>query len=149
MRLLVPALALVAVAAVGAVLWSAPWLVGIGAATTDDLETVSNRLTAKLPVMIDAETRLESAEAGAGLEQVFRFRLVNKDARELEASGVAARLQERARQGICGRSSTAPLVTRGVRVTYVYEDRAGHEAIRFSVRPVDCLWTRIQRVAGA
>ena len=87
MRLLVPALALVAVAAVGAVLWSAPWLVGIGAATTDDLKTVSNRLTAKLPVMIDAETRLESAEAGAGLEQVFRFRLVNKDARELEASG--------------------------------------------------------------
>ncbi len=148
-RLLLAAGTTVVVAVAGAVLWSAPWLVGIGAATAEDLRTVSNRLAAKLPVAIDAETRLEGVEPGAGLEQVLRFRLVKQDLGEIAASGAAARLHERARDGICGQASAAPLVRRGVRVTYVYTDRAGREAIRFSVRPEECLWARVRHLAGA
>jgi len=146
-----PALAaavLVTGAAAGA-LWSAPWLVGIGAATADDLRTVSNRLSAKLPLMIDPETRFEHAEAAAGLEQVFRFRLVNKDIADLDAPATTARLRERARNGICGEATLAPLVQRGVKVTYVYQDRSGNEAIRFSVAPFECVWGRLQRAVGA
>ena len=138
----------VAVLAVGALLWSAPWLIGIGQASSEDLRTVSYRLTAKLPQMIDPETRLEQIEPGAGLEQVFRFRLVGKDAKDVDAASAIERLRERARAGICGQATLAPLVARGVRVTYVYVDRAGAEALRFSVDPIDCLWTRMRRAVG-
>ena len=138
----------VAVLAVGGLLWSAPWLIGIGRASSEDLRTVSYRLTAKLPQMIDPETRLEQIEPGAGLEQVFRFRLVGKDAKDIDAASTIERLRERARAGICGQATLAPLVARGVRVTYVYLDRAGTEALRFSVDPIDCLWTRMRRAVG-
>jgi len=141
--------AVIAAAAVGGLLWNAPWLVGVGKASAEDLRTVSHRLAAKLPVMIDAETRLENAEPGPGLEQVFRFTLVRKDAKDLDAATETARLRGRARGGICGDATLAPLVARGVKVTYVYQDRSGNEAIRFSVEPLDCLWARLQRVVGA
>lgn len=85
--------------------------------------------------MIDPETRLEQIEPGAGLEQVFRFRLVGKDAQDVDAASASERLRERARAGICGQATLAPLVARGVRVTYVYLDRAGAEALRFFGRP--------------
>ena len=83
----------VAVLAVGGLLWSAPWLIGIGRASSEDLRTVSYRLTAKLPLMIDPETRLEQIEPGAGLEQVFRFRLVGKDAQDVDAASASERLR--------------------------------------------------------
>lgn len=136
-------------AVIGGLLWNAPWLVGVGAATPEDLQAVSNRLTAKLPVMIDAETRLERVEAGAGLEQVLRFTLVNKDAADLDAAATTARLRERARLGVCGDASLHPLVQRGVRVTYVYRDRSGRDAIRFSVDPLECLWAKLRRAVRA
>lgn len=148
-RLLVSIVVLIGAAAIAGLLWSAPWLIGIGRATPEDLRAVSYRLAAKLPVMIDAETRLEQTEPGTGLEQVFRFRLVRRDAKDLDAASATARLRERARNGICGEASLAPLVARGVRVTYVYLDRSGNEAIRFSVDPLDCLWVRIRHAAGA
>lgn len=140
---------LFASAALAGTLWSAPWLLGVGTATAEDLRTVSNRLAGKLPVMVDAETRLEGAEAGTGLEQVFRFRLVNKDIADFDAAATRARLGDRARRGICTDATMAPLIQRGVKVTYLYQDRAGNEALRFSVQPLDCLWSRVQRAVGA
>ncbi|HQY27322.1 MAG TPA: hypothetical protein PK787_00925, partial [Burkholderiaceae bacterium] len=77
-RVVVAGTVVLAAVAVGGLLWNAPWLLGIGKASAEDLRTVSHRLAAKLPLMIDAETRLEKAEPGAGLEQVFRFTLVRK-----------------------------------------------------------------------
>lgn len=141
--------AVVAVLAVGGLLWNAPWLIGIGLASTDDLRTVAYRLSAKLPVMIDPETRLEQIEPGSGLEQVFRFTLISKDAKDVDAASTIERLRARARGGICSEATLAPLVARGVRVTYVYRDRSGVEALRFSVDPIDCLWIRMRRAVGA
>ena len=148
-RVVVAGTVVLAAVAVGGLLWNAPWLLGIGKASAEDLRTVSHRLAAKLPLMIDAETRLEKAEPGAGLEQVFRFTLVRKDAKDLDVPTESARLRGRARGGICRDATLAPLVARGVKVTYVYQDRTGNEAIRFSVEPLDCLLSRLQRVAGA
>ncbi len=142
-RVVVAGTVVLAAVAVGGLLWNAPWLLGIGKASAEDLRTVSHRLAAKLPLMIDAETRLEKAEPGAGLEQVFRFTLVRKDAKDLDVPTESARLRGRARGGICGDTTLAPLVARGVKVTYVYQDRSGNEAIRFSVEPMDCLLARL------
>jgi hypothetical protein len=92
--------------------------------------------------MIDAQTRLDQAEVGAGLVFTYRYTLVNQHSAGLPPENVA-RFQRQVRQqlhvSVCEKHAMDALLRLASSVKYVYRDRDGVELATVVVTSADCL----------
>jgi hypothetical protein len=91
--------------------------------------------------MIDAQTRLDRAEVGAGLVFTYEYTLVNQHIARLPLDDLA-RFQRQIRQGLnklaCEEHKLDGLLRLATAVKYVYRDRDGTTVATAVMTSADC-----------
>lgn len=105
---------------------------------TDELllKTASD-LNAKLPMMVDSETRLDSSVA---LNRSFRYNytLVNYTSFDVSASDLRNALEQKLINNVCTTSEMQVFMKNGVTVGYAYYGKDGRQITVISVSPAQC-----------
>ena len=117
---------LLAILAVSARPTSKAYLTGVAA--------VVNRT---LPKRLDKETELVEA---VGLEGVlvYRYRMANRSADQVDANGFGQRLRPALVQGVCASEARQTMLDRGVTLRFAYGDKDGREIVTIDIVGADC-----------
>lgn len=101
------------------------------------LMQAASQLNKNLPVMVDAETRLDAA---LGMNKQFRYNytLVNYTAEELDPNTIIEALEEKLINNVCTTKEMEIFVSNGVDVTYAYYGKNGKQITTITVQPLQC-----------
>ena len=102
------------------------------------LREAANLLNQRLPMTVDAETRLDSSVA-ANRQFIYKYTLVNVTADMLTPSELKAAMEETVINRVCTEQGMQVLVKQGVTVSYAYADKNGKEIAVLSVAPSQCV----------
>lgn len=101
------------------------------------LREAANTLNQRLPMQVDAETRLDSSVA-ADRQFIYKYTLVNITADMLSSSELKAAMEETVINRVCTEQGMQVFVKQGVTVSYAYADKNGKEIAVLSVAPSQC-----------
>lgn len=104
----------------------------------DVLDQASAALNRELPVMIDAETRLDSSAVIDG-EFHYEYTLVNFEAADLDHTTFGESLKSQAIVRACDMEISRTLLDNGVILVYAYRGNGGVHLSSFAIRDSDCL----------
>lgn len=102
------------------------------------LKQAVKELNAKLPVMMDEETRLERGVAGPGRAISYIYTLVNTNADEIDAAEFARIMQPDLKNQACGSPVLKAMFTGGIKAHFVYNGKDGVEITRLTFAAADC-----------
>jgi len=106
------------------------------------LQEAADSLNQNAPRMVDAQTRLDRVELGAGLVFTYQYTLVNQRMAGLAPEN-PGRFQRQIRQGLnksaCEEHKLDTLLRLATAVKYVYHDRDGAAVATAVVTSADCL----------
>ena len=102
-----------------------------------NLAAETSDFNATLPVMIDADTRLDSTW-GYGDALRYNYTLVNHTLADLNVKLFNETMAPVIKNSVCSSPDMEIFMDNGVTVTYIYRDNEGSEAGRFVVTPADC-----------
>lgn len=112
-------------------------LLNTGGAIEETLPKFASELNAKLPVMVDSDTRLDSA-MGTGRTFYLNFTLVNYSSSDVTAQEIQNALKQKVEAGACAREETLVLLRKGAIISYVYHGNEGGQITVISVAPSQC-----------
>lgn len=101
------------------------------------LRDAANLLNQRLPMQVDAETRLDSS-VGADRRFIYKYTLVNVTADMLTPAELKAAMEETLINRVCTEQGMQVFVKQGVTVSYAYADKNGKEIAVLSVAPGQC-----------
>jgi uncharacterized RDD family membrane protein YckC len=107
-------------------------------AITESLQITARGMNLSLPMMLDADTRLDSVMGGPSKQLTYLYTLVNVSSQNVLWADIAARLAPQVRQGVCSDKEMAVFFENGVRVVYKYRDKNGLILGEIVVAPSDC-----------
>jgi hypothetical protein len=99
----------------------------------ESLEDTARRMNEALPVMVDAQTRLDSTEA---VGQAFHYNYTLLGA--VDAADLDARLAPHLRRTVCANQQMRDFMAPGVSAVYTYLDDGGALLTRITVTLDDC-----------
>ncbi len=101
------------------------------------LGKAASELNAKLPMMVDAETRLDSS---MGTNKTFRYNytLVNHTSSTVSPAQVVEALERKLTNNVCTSSDMKVFVNNGVVVSYAYFGSDGKQIAIITVPPAKC-----------
>jgi len=112
------------------------------AAMGPDLDAVlaetANTVNAKLPMMVDKDTRLDSTIPGPDKKLTYYYTLPAYSSVELEPTSTMAVLTPHVKKNVCGITDMKGLFNNGVSVVYVYRGNDAREIGRVTVTPAEC-----------
>lgn len=104
----------------------------------DFLEEVADGANAKLPVMVDEETKLYKVTAAESL-LTYHYRMVNYYAEELDSEAFEAAIRDDATKKLCESPETRdPLLKNGVTIRFSYFGTDREPITSFDTTPADC-----------
>lgn len=97
----------------------------------------ADKLNSKLPMMVDANTRLDST---IGLNERFRYNytLVNYSSAQISSSQIHNVLGQKLVNNVCTNKEMQAFVNNGVTVSYAYFGNDGKEITVISIAPSQC-----------
>jgi len=102
------------------------------------MQTVAKRYEGKLPVMADADSRLDAVAADvSGLR--FHFTLVNITKNDIEPGGFHSAIYRGMVPQACIRPDFRSILDNGASLTYSYNDKNGDTVVEVSVTERDCI----------
>ena len=101
-----------------------------------DREKILRTANAKLPMMVDAETRLDKIDLNDD-GFVYYYRLPEQDGAALPPDW-QRELTRRVQKGLCNSPETRSLLDGNLNYTYHYADKGGAEIFTLTVRKGDC-----------
>jgi len=102
------------------------------------LAQVAAEINKNAPVPIDADTEMIGAEGLKGV-LVYRYRLLNLSADELDDAQVHWAMKPQLTSGACGTSQTREkFLDQGIALRYVYSDRDLRPVTQIEVTAADC-----------
>lgn len=101
------------------------------------LKNIADRLNANLPVMVDDETRLDSAEVGDNRFK-YNYTLVNYLSVDPEAEAITAELLPAVKWSACAEESMRVFFENSVSAVYHYYDTDGELIKSITIMPADC-----------
>ena len=93
---------------------------------------------AHLPMMVDAQTRLDSMLASSGNGFAYNYTLVNLEARQIDRAAFEKKLEPHLKTVLCTGSDNALFRDNGVNVTYTYHGNDGGEVASVVVPASAC-----------
>ncbi len=105
--------------------------------TDEVLLKTANDLNAKLPMMVDSETRLDSS---VGLHHSFRYNytLVNYTSFDISAADLRDAMEQKLINSVCTTTEMQVFIKNGVTVSYAYYGSDGRQISVISVSPAQC-----------
>jgi hypothetical protein len=107
------------------------------ASVSSALASVAKTINASSPVMLDQETRLDTAVAGPGSRLTYVYTLVNRAKKDLNISQVRQNLRSQTLANYKTHPSMRELRENNVELRYRYKDRRGEVLFEFSIAPKD------------
>jgi len=102
------------------------------------LAEVAAAVNRDAPIRVDSDTEMIGAEGLEGV-LVYRLRLVQYSARQLEAAQIREAMRPQLVEGACGASaSSRELLDQGVTLRYSYADKEGRPVTSIDVTAADC-----------
>ena len=101
------------------------------------LSTVASIVNKTLPNKLDSETELVETEGLEGV-LVYRYRMVNRSARELDPGRLVQGLRPSLVTSACTSQTRHTLLDRGVTVRHSYRDKDGREVVAIDIVAADC-----------
>ncbi|MFZ1081588.1 MAG: hypothetical protein WAO19_06660 [Candidatus Kryptoniota bacterium] len=98
---------------------------------------VTSEINKSCPVMVDRETRLDNAMAGAGKTLIYSYTLVNVSIGEINVPQVETSLKPRIINVVKTSSETKFFRDKGVTLIYKYSDKVGVSVMEFKITPDD------------
>jgi hypothetical protein len=105
------------------------------------LQEAADTLNQNAPRMIDAQTRLDRVELGAGLVFTYEYTLVNQRMAGLapeSLEGFQRQIRQRLNKLACEEHKLDSLLRLATAVKYVYRDRDGATVATVVMRSADC-----------
>jgi hypothetical protein len=101
------------------------------------LRNTASELNARLPMLVDAETRLDSS---IGTNKTFRYNytLLAHTSANLSARDLQSHLQQKLLNRFCASKEMALYITNGVVVTYAYSGNDGRPIGAITIHPSQC-----------
>ncbi|MGH8562748.1 MAG: hypothetical protein ACREXW_01155 [Gammaproteobacteria bacterium] len=113
------------------------------AAMSPDLDAVlaktASTLNARLPMMVDKDTRLDSTIPGPGKNFTYVYTLPAYRSAELDPATTMAAVTPYVKGNTCGLTDMKGFFKNGISVIYLYRGNDGREIGRVTVSPADCL----------
>lgn len=101
------------------------------------LLTMTNQLNQKMPMTVDADTRLDNATAGQGSRFTYNYTIVSATSREVDRAAFPAFLTK-LKAGVCSSPDMAIFFKYGVTVGYSYRASDGVFITKIDITPKDC-----------
>ena len=98
---------------------------------------MADEINAKLPQMIDAETRLDSA-AGINRKVRYNFTLVNYSAEEIKVPAFNKSMRPKLIKNVCAAKEMAIFLNNDIPVSYAYYGKQGKQITVLTVTASDC-----------
>jgi hypothetical protein len=112
------------------------------------LEQVAREVNKRLPMTIDAETRLDTSVAGPGLQYTYIYTLVNYPATSIDGHVLQESFGPSVKRSACANKDMAVFFRNNVTVSYDYRGNDGRPIATIKVLPADCNdATHIEHVA--
>jgi hypothetical protein len=101
------------------------------------LPKFASQLNAKLPIMVDSDTRLDSS---MGINKTFRYNytLVNYSSSDVTAQGIQNAFKQQIETKVCTSQETLAFLKNDVTVSYAYFSNEGEQITVISVTPSQC-----------
>jgi hypothetical protein len=93
---------------------------------TRKLAQIAGQANQASPVDVDADTRLDGAQAGPGLKLTSRYTLVNSRSQGLDTTVFQRKLTPAIKEASCDNSELRPLIDQGVVVVLEYRGADGN-----------------------
>lgn len=113
------------------------WPGNDGEAVDEALIEAASQLNAKLPMMVDSDTRLDNT---MGLNKTLRYNytLVNYTASSVSAADINNALGQKILNQVCTSKEMRGFIKNGVTVSYAYHGNEGSQITVISVDPSQC-----------
>ncbi|WP_111643085.1 hypothetical protein [Marinimicrobium alkaliphilum] len=97
----------------------------------------ADQLNATLPMMVDEETRLDSA---SGSDRTFRYNytMVNYASEDIDPEVFVSHMRPQLTAGVCTNKEMAVFVKHRIPVVYAYYGNQGKEIATLAVQSTDC-----------
>ena len=110
----------------------------------ESLRRVAAELNRSVPVMIDKETELLTAE-GAEEMLIYNYRLVRYSLSQLDPNQFAIRIKPGLTRNACNRAETREqFLNKGITLRYAYFDKDKQHIATIDVTSADCGFTNLQ-----
>lgn len=110
----------------------------------ESLRRVAAELNRSVPVMIDKETELLTAE-GAEEMLIYNYRLVRYSLSQLDPNQFATRIKPGLTRNACNRAETREqFLNKGITLRYAYFDKDKQHIATIDVTSADCGFTNLQ-----
>jgi ribosome maturation factor RimP len=101
----------------------------------DDIVKVSNELNAKLPTMVDSETRLDATSPGPDRRLTYHLTLLNMTAHNTDTVALRAYLEPRIASNYRSAPEMQELWKNDIELVYDYQDQRGWHVLSIAVKP--------------
>ncbi|MFZ9659607.1 MAG: hypothetical protein ACO29X_03560 [Arcobacteraceae bacterium] len=101
------------------------------------LNEVASGINQQLPMMLDQETRADSA-IGLDKEIVYKYTLVNTNQNDFSPKDLINALKPSIKNSVCTTPSVKIFPENGVKMTYSYYSKDGKFIAEFTITPQDC-----------
>ena len=108
------------------------------AITIDKLTALSVKYNARLPMMMDKETRWDTSSAGPGLELKYYYTVVNYRADQINSSQIKQYQWQVTKEKVCSARELKTFWKNGVTLKYNYKGKDGRYVMDFAVTPEQC-----------
>ena len=103
-----------------------------------ELNQLARQLSARLPMMLDQATRLDSVIVAPGPRLIFANTIVTSAARMVDQAAARQHLQTLKKATICTDPELRPLLSNGVTLTYSYRGADGAHLATADFAAKDC-----------
>ena len=101
------------------------------------LMQTASQLNQNLPIMVDAETRLDST-VGINREFRYNYTMINYSAEEIETEAFTDAMQPRLINAVCTTKEMEVFVKNNIPVSYVYHGKNGKQFMTITVNLSQC-----------
>lgn len=98
----------------------------------------ADQINARVPKMIDSDTRLDKASVGPGLRLTYHYTLPNRKSDEIDADLMLSILEPDVVDKACHNADMKSTLQYGGIYTYVYSGKDGVQILTFDVEKEDC-----------
>ena len=108
------------------------------AITLNKLTKLSAKYNARLPMMMDKETRWDRSKAGPGLELKYYYTVVNYRADQINSRQIKQHQWNVTKEKVCSARELKTFWKNGVTLKYNYKGKDGRYVMDFAVTPEQC-----------
>lgn len=104
----------------------------------EQLAALAVKANRNLPVMVDAQTRLDEVTTGPGAQMTYRYTLPNHASVAGSAQWIATDVRLAVTREVCVNAELRALLSAGTTLVYVYHDKDGQTINQFLVLDGSC-----------